>query len=76
MRLCGDKPWVARQLDHFHDPSVRRQTGQHQALFGQYVTEIIVYLITVAVPFVNGLFPIQGISLAGMVQYAGIGAKS
>lgn len=56
-RMClgGDKPWVLRQFHHFHDASVRGETGELHAVPCQVVPVIIIYFVAVTVPFLNGV---------------------
>jgi hypothetical protein len=45
-------------LNHFHDAAVGGKAGELQAMAGKIIPIIIVYFITVAVPFVNHLFTV------------------
>ena len=65
-----------RKLAHLNNPAVRRKAGKLHAMFCQGGAEIVVYLITVPVPLVNGFFPVKLIGFGGFVQNTGIGAKA
>lgn len=75
MGLGGDEPRVVRQFDHFHDPPVGGQAGEHHAVGGQCLAVVVVHLIAVAVALGDLLFPVEGIGLGMLVQHAGVGAQ-
>ena len=60
--LGGDKPGVGGQFDDFHDPPVRGCSGEHHPFFCQGIPVVIVYLIAVAVSFLNQLRAVKLVS--------------
>ena len=53
MRLGRNEEWMGWQLAHFHDPSVRGDTGKPQSAFHENGTVVVVYFIAVSVSFVD-----------------------
>ena len=67
---------MIRDLDHFHDPSIGGQSGEHHAVFGQCFSEIVVYFVAVTVPFrdLGGAVKTAGFGIR--IQYSGVRAKT
>ena len=75
MRLGGNEERMRRQLAHFHDPSIRGDTGKPQSAFHEDGTVVVVYFIAVSVSFVNGIFSVELMCQRVFFQNTGVGAK-
>ena len=60
MGLSCQKPGMRRNLDHLHDSSVWRQTGEKHSVLRENRAEIIIYLIAMAMPLFNVSSAVKG----------------
>ncbi|SCH06300.1 Uncharacterised protein [uncultured Clostridium sp.] len=75
MGLRRQEERVIFQLDHFHNPSIRRNTGKRHPRLTQHLTVIIVDLIPMAMTLMNGLLAVQLVSLCILIQNTRIRTK-
>ena len=59
MSLCSDEERVIRKFYHFHDTSIRRNTGEHHAVFCEHFAVIVVKFITMTMTFMNRFFTVK-----------------
>ena len=59
MRLCADEERVIRKFYHFHDTSIRRNTGEHHAVFCEHFAVIVVKFITMTMTLLDIFFLID-----------------
>ena len=76
MSLGRDEPRMIWNLYHLYDSSVRRNTGENHAVFGQCFPEIVVYFIAVAVTLGNLFLTVQLLCFRSVCQDAWICAET
>ena len=76
MSLCSNEPWMVGNLDHFHNPSIRRKTTEVQSFFSQCIAVIVVDFVTVTMSFVDGGLAVNSVGFGILVQFTRICAKS
>ena len=69
--LGGYEEGMLGKLAHFHDTSVRGQSGQTQTVFGEDGTIIVVDLITMTMSLGDILLSVELISTGILIQYTG-----
>ena len=74
--LGGYEEGVLGKLAHFHDTSVRGQTGQTKTVFGEDGTIIVVDLVAMAVTFMDQFLAIQFVSFGSLIQHTWEGTKT
>ena len=74
--LGGYEEGVLGKLAHFHDTSVRGQTGQTKTVFGEDGTIIVVDLITMTMSLRDVLLPVELISTGILIQYTRVCPQS
>ena len=74
--LGGYEEGMLGKLAHFHDTSVRGQTGQTKTVFGEDGTIIVVDLITMTMSLRDVLLPVELISTGILIQYTRVCPQS
>ena len=74
--LGGYEEGVLGKLAHFHDTSVRGQTGQTKTVFGEDSTIIVVDLITMTMSLGDILLSVELISTGILIQYTRVCTQS
>ena len=75
VRLGGNEERMRRQLAHFHDPSVRGDTGKPQSAFQENGTAVVVYFIAVSVSLMDGILSVELICQRVFFQNTGVGSE-
>ena len=77
LRMCrSDKEWMIRKLYHLHNTSVRRNAGEHHAVFGQHFAIIVVKLITMTMALLDRLLAVKPVSERRFIQHTRIRTKA
>ena len=74
--LGGYEEGVLGKLAHFHDTSVRGQTGQTKTVFGEDGAIIVVDLITMTMSLGDILLSVELISTGILIQYTRVCTQS
>ena len=76
VELRTHKPGVLRKLHNLHQPSVRRQAGQHHPLLLHLTAAVVLKLKPMAVPLGDFRRPIQRAAACVFRQHTGIFSKT
>src|SRR5712691_4271019 len=75
VELAGEEPRVIRQLDDLDEVAVGGDAGKHQPLLLEQRAEVVVELVTVAMPLGDLLLRVELLRERAVAEHAGISAE-